>query len=267
MYRETGDIKPREKQINDLKAIEARLSEPLPQPKTYLEATVLKFDNMTDAEKSAALRGQIADLNEVVKGEELQKAESARTAGRTDKYDMFGRTDEYFIQESHRAGIKPKGRTSFSLISEAYDRGLIVKSEIHELDQQKRIQTGLYQMGIANAFQEQIKKSLDEQGIKLEPAAQRIVDKTVDGLLKQPLTDELIKRVEDINQSRGSGIKPETTLEATAYLYTHSNEEKRDKWSSALASTASQKAIETERIKSKEMENLRDENKTQFFTR
>ena len=42
MYRQISDNKPINKQLDDLKALQERFDEPMPQPKNFLEATVSK---------------------------------------------------------------------------------------------------------------------------------------------------------------------------------------------------------------------------------
>ncbi len=259
MYREVGDRKPSESQINSLSAIQERFSEPMPMPKNFIEATVLKLDNVTDAEKSASLRGQITKLDEIIKREELQKTETVTPFGQTDEYDVFGRTDNYFTQKLHRLKMDlPQGKSYFELTREMQERGLIPAQPFaaSENIQEKQMQQSLYQLGIANALQEQMKRSLDEQGIKLQPLAERIINATVDSWANQPPTAEEYKSVEDINQSRGIGITPETKLEAKAYVYANSDEPERDKISSSLATAASEKADE---LKAKQAQELKRE--------
>jgi hypothetical protein len=257
MYREVGDKKPLEIQTNDLKALQKRFSESLPQPKNFIEATVLKLDNITDAEKSAALRGQITNLNELIKREEAQKSQSEKAFGQTERYDVFGRADNYFTQELHRLKIEPEGKSYFELTREAQTRGLMPPSSstASEAAREQQTQQALYRLGIANTLQEQIKRSLDEQGIKLEPLTQRIINNTVDGWAKRQPTDEEYKNVQASNQNSGRNVVPETKLEAQAYIYTHRREQERDKFSSLLATAATERAAE---IKEAEMQQKRE---------
>lgn len=256
MYREVGDKKPLEIQTNDLKALQKRFSEQMPQPKNFIEATVLKFDNITDAEKSAALRGQITNLNELIKREEAQKSQSEKAFGQADRYDVFGRTDNYFTQELHRLKIEPEGKSYFELTREARDRGLMPPQSVgaSEAAREQQTQQALYRMGIANALQEHIKRSLDEQGIKIEPSAERIINNTVDGWAKRQPTAADYKNVQAINQSSGRNVMPETKLEAQAYIYTNRREPERDKFSSLLATAAVERAAEIKQAEAQERE-------------
>jgi hypothetical protein len=256
MYREVGDKRPLDIQTNDLKALQKRFSEPMPQPKNFIEATVLKFDNITDAEKSAALRGQITNLNELIKREEAQKSQSEKAFGQTDRYDVFGRTDSYFTQELHRLEMQPEGKSYFELTREAQTRGLMPtpSSAISEAAREQQTQRALYQLGIANILQEQIKRSLDEQGIKIEPLAQRIINNTVDGWAKRQPTAEEYKNVQAINQNSGRNVVPETKLEAQAYIFTHRREQERDKFSSLLATAAVERAAEIKQTEAQKRE-------------
>jgi conjugative relaxase-like TrwC/TraI family protein len=230
IYRAVGDKKPLDKQVDDLNALQERFSEPIPQPKTYLEATVLKLDNITDAEKSAALRQQIEGLNQLIRNDEIKARESAA-------YSDHRRSEAYFIQDLYKPNLDQK--TYFSLTAEAQERGLAPYNA-----GQSQIKDAISQMEIANGLQHQIQKSLDEQGIKLEPLAQRIINTTIDSWTKEQPTAAEYKNVQDINQMRGGGIMPENRLEAKAYVFANSDERERDKISSSLASAASEKADE-----------------------
>lgn len=255
MYREVGDRKPLEIQTNDLKVLQKHFSEPMPQPKNFIEATVLKLDNITDAEKSAALRGQITNLNELIKREEAQKSQTEKAFGQTDRYDVFGRADNYFTQELHRLKIEPEGKSYFDLTREARDRGLMPPpSSATEAAPEQQTQQALYRLGIANALQEQIKRSLNEQGIKIEPLTQRIINNTIDGWAKRQPTAEEYKNVQAINQRNGRNMMPETKLEAQAYIYTHRREQERDKFSSLLATAAVERAAEIKQAEAQKRE-------------
>lgn len=248
MYREFGNIKPPEKQISDLKVLQDRFSEPLPMPKNLIEGNIMKFDNSTEAEKSASLRGQITRIDELLRREELEKA---KTFGESDRYDVFGRTDSYFTQELHRGEINERDRSFSAIVSEAQKRGFVSQPEFgtpSSVQEQQR-QQALFQMGIANSLQEQMNKSLDDQGIKIEPLASQIIAATVDSWANKPPTQAEINKVLQINQNIGYELTPQTKLEAQAYIYTHSNEEDRDRQSSSLASAATQKAEEIKLVR------------------
>ena len=96
---------------------------------------------------------------------------------------------------------------------------------------------------------------MNEQGIKLEPLAQRIINNTVDSWAKQLPTGEEFSKVQEINQMRGRGITPENELEAKAYIYANSDERERDQISSSIASAATEKAAE---IRTKQAEVKRE---------
>jgi hypothetical protein len=267
MYRQVGDRKPSDKQVSDLNTVQERFSEPMPQPKNFIEATILKLDNVTDAEKSASLRGQLTKLDGIIEREELQKTETVKDFGQTDEYDIFGRTDNYFTQRLHRLEMNlPQGKSYFELTSEAQERGLIQPQfAATERAQEQQMQQALYQLGIANALQEQMKRSLDEQGIKLKPLAERIINATIDKWAKQPPAAAEYKSVQDIHESGVIGITPETKLEAKAYVFANSDERERDKISSSLATAASEKADE---IKIKEaQEQAREQEKSNEMER
>jgi hypothetical protein len=227
MYREVGDKKPLDKQVSDLETLQSRFDEPLPQPKTFLEATVLKLDNIADAEKSAALRGQITSLDQIIKREESQSREPI--AG--NQWNV----QPYFIREPILYQQQQE-REQMAQMAEARERNLVPPMAGRE-EMQKTIE----QMQNANFLQDQIRRSLDEQGIKLEPLAQRIVNSTVDSYIKQPPTQEESAKVQQIAQSTGIAANPANKLEAVIYIC-HQDEQERDKTSYALASAATDKA-------------------------
>ena len=255
MYRQISDNKPINKQLDDLKALQERFDEPMPQPKNFLEATVLKLDNITDAEKSAALRGQLTKLDETIEREEAQKLEIEKPFGQSLEGDVFGRTDNYFTQQLHRLEMKPEGKSYFELTREAQERNLMMQSySLSEKMQEQQTQQAIYQMGIANALQEQTRKSLDEQGIKLKPLAQRIINNTVDSWAKQQPTAEEYKSVQEINQSSRRDLVPESRLEAKAYIFMQNDEKGRDRISASLADAANHKAQEITKKQAQERE-------------
>ncbi len=244
MYRRVGDRKPLDKQITDLNNLQERLSEPLPEPKNFIEATVLRLDNLTDAEKSVGLRGQLTKLDELLEGEEAERSRIEEALGRSAGDDVFGRTDSYFTQQLHQIEIKPDDKSYFELTREAQQRKLLPAYSANEEIQARNMQDALYQMGVANALQEQIKRSLEEQGIKIAPMAQRIINITIDSWATQQPGIQEYKNVELINRREGGSIIPDTKLEANAYALTHIDERERDKFSSALAAAAGEKAAE-----------------------
>lgn len=247
MYRQFGDIPPLEEQTSYLNTLQEHFSEPLPPPKNFIEATVLTLDNITDAEKSASLRGQMTKIDEIIKREESQNTEPEKALEQSGKEDAFGRTDSYFTQELHRAKMQPDRKSYFELTNEAQQRGFIqMQFAATERAQEQQTQQALYQLGIADALKNQIAKNFNEQGIKLEPLAQRIISQSVDVWANQKPTAEDYKNVEDINRSRGGGITPQTKLEARAYVLAQSDERKRDKIGLTLAAEASEAAAETE---------------------
>lgn len=256
MYRQAGDNPPTEQQVKGLNSLQERFSAPLPPPKNFIEATVLILDNSTDAEKSARLRGQMIKIDELIKREEAQKTETAFE--RTAEDDPFGRTDSYFTQELHCMNFETSRKSYFELTKEAELRNLTIPYKasysLNESMQEKQMQQALYQMGIANALQEQVKNSLEEQGIKIEVSAQRIINKSIDSWSKQPPTSEDYKNVESINQSREISITPRTKLEARTYVFAKSDDRERDKISCSLAAEASEKAAE---LKIKQVEEVK----------
>ena len=256
MYRVCGDVKPPDKQIGDLNKLQERFSEPIPPPKNFIEATVLKLDNLTDAEKSVGLRGQITQIDKIIKGEEAERLRIEEARGQSAEDDVFGRTDSYFTQRLHRFETAPERKSYYQLMNEAQERRLTPAYSVNEEIQERNTQNALYQMGIANALQEQIKRSLDEQGIKLEPMTQRIINNSVDLLATQPPSVEEYRKAEEISRSLGITLVPATKLEARAYVLTHGDEAERDRYSSALAAAAGAKAAE---IKSAAEENLKRE--------
>ena len=239
IYRQIGDTKPQEKQINDLNALQNRFDEPIPQPKTFLEATVLKLDNITDAEKSSALRGQITKLNELIKREESTEREPLA--------QNSWKVQPFFIREANLYQAQQE-KQYFAQAAEAQNRNLVKPGDGRE-EMQKTIE----QMQNANFLQDQIKRSLDEQGIKLEPLAQRIVNSTVDSYIKQPPTQQESAKVQEIAQSTGVAVNPVNKLEAVIYIC-HQDEQERDKTSYALASAATERAdqIKAEQVITKE---------------
>lgn len=239
IYRQVGDSKPKEKQTNDLNALQNRFDEPMPQPKTFLEATVLKLDNITDAEKSAALRGQLTNLNELIKREESVERESP--------IQSSWNVQPFFIREPILYEAQQE-RQYFAQMAEAQNRNLVKPGDGRE-EMQKTIE----QMQTADFLQDQIKRSLDEQGIKLEPSAQRIVNSTVDSYIKQPPTQQESAKVQEIAQSTGIAVNPVNKLEAVIYIC-HQDEQERDKMSYALASAATERAdqIKSEQSQTKD---------------
>jgi hypothetical protein len=260
MYRQVGDNPPSEQQTTDLSRLQEQFSEPLPQPKDFIEATVLILDNSTEAEKSARLRGQMIKIDELIKREEARKTETAFE--QTVENDPFGRTDSYFTQELHRMNFETHRKSYFELTKEAEQRNLIepytVTYSTYESMQEKQMQQALYQMGIANALQEQIKKSLEEQEIKIEPSAQKLIDNLIDTWAKQPPSATDYKNVEEINQSRGIGITPRTKLEANAYIFAKTDNGTRDKISSSIAAEAGEKAAELKVNQAEEVKRNRE---------
>ncbi len=201
MYRQSADKKPSSSQMQGLNELQQRFSEPIPQPKNLIEATVLKLDNITDAEKSAALRGQITGLDDLIKREELQKTELEKVSGQTDKYNVYGRTDSNFTQELHRLEKQPERKSYYELTREAQQRGFLAPPQVFAAPEKipgQKLQQALYQMEIANALQEQIKRSLDEQGIKLQPFAEKVINATVDNWANQQPTAGEYKNVQYI---------------------------------------------------------------------
>ncbi len=155
-----------------------------------------------------------------------------------------------------------KIKSYFELTKEAELRNLTIPYQasysLNESMQEKQMQQALYQMGIANALQEQMKKSLEEQGIKIEFSAQKLINNLIDTWAKQPPTAEAYRSVEDINRSRGIGINPKTELEARAYIFAKSDDRERDKISCSLAAEASEKAAELKIKQTEEVKRNRE---------
>lgn len=247
MYRQAGDNPPTERQRTDLDSLQERFGKPMPQPKNFIEATVLILDNSTDAEKSARLGGQMIKIDELVKREEAQKTESVGAFGQADECDVFGRTDDYFIRRLHGTKMQPQGKSYYQLTNEAQQRGFLPPQSFNAPEdvQEKQIQQALYQMGIANALQQQVKKSLDEQGISLESSARKIMNATIDNLANQPQSAEEFNKVQEVNRSRlGGGLTAQNKLEAKSYINTYCEEEESDDFSASLASAAAKKAAQ-----------------------
>ena len=244
MYRELGDAKPLNGQLNDLQHLQERFDEPLPHPKNFIQATILKLDNITDAEKSESLRRDIEGLNELIKSDEIKARESAA-------YENHRRNEIYFVQDLYKPNLDQK--TYLSLQTEAQQRGFAAYNA-----GRSQIDNAILQMEIANRLQNQIRKSLDEQGIKIEPSAQRIINSTIDSWTKQQPTAEEYKNVQTVNQINGGGISPENRLEAKAYVFANSGERDRDKISAALASDASEKADEIKMNQAQQLKRNRE---------
>lgn len=240
MYRQAGDNLPTEQQVNGLSSLQERFSAPLPQPKNFIEATVLTLDNSTGAEKSAGLRGQIQGLNELIKSEEAAASNQQKAIITGDEMLLRGEVG-YFQQEI----VKPYFDNIYrSLAAEAQGRGFATDNAG---DVQMTI--AISQMEIANRLQNQINESLSEQGIKIRSSAQTIMKKSVDDWANQPPTVEEINEVLKINQG---GAMPANRLEANDCIYQYGDIKERDEISSSLAAAATQKAVQTETQQRKE---------------
>ena len=152
--------------------------------------------------------------------------------------------------------MKPEGKSYFELTREAQERKFndAVLFPYRKRCRNNKTQQAIYQMGIANALQEQTRKSLDEQGIKLKPLAQRIINNTVDSWAKQQPTAEEYKSVQEINQSSRRDLVPESRLEAKAYIFMQNDEKGRDRISASLADAANHKAQEITKKQAQERE-------------
>ncbi len=223
-YRLTSDREPNDKELEKINSLQERFSEPLPQPKTLLEARILRLDNSTEAEKTIILKSHIETINSSITRDQSQEPVS-----------IFGSKEvqPYFIGEAYRLSSE---REHLRLMAEANNRNIVPL-----ISGQNETQNQIQQMLNADFLQQQIKQSLDEQGIKLQPSAQSIINNTVDSWTKQPPTAEEYKNVQEINRSIGANVNPTNKVEAVIYI-SHHDEEERDKISSYIASLATERA-------------------------
>lgn len=249
-YRLLVNREPTERQLDKISSINERLNEPLPAPKNYIEANILMLDNMTEEKKTTSHHKRINGVIEIVEREVSEKTETFENYGNSVQDDPFGRKDIYFIEEMYQQkASSPEGKSYYEFMREMEERGFINPQKDSRLLTPEQIQQDFFQLGIANALQEQMKTSLDEQGIKLKPLEQRIINKTIDGWGTKPPTDFEINKVQEFSQISGSEITPETKLEAQAYLSNQMEDREFDERSSSLASKASERAKEIELAK------------------
>lgn len=234
-YRLTGDREPNDKALEKINSLQERFSEPLPQPKNILEERILRLDNSTEAEKTTILKSVIETINNSITHDQSREPVS-----------IFGSREAqpYFLTEAYRFNNE---REHFRLMAEANERNIIPLR-----GGQNETQNQIQQMQNADFLQQQIKDSLDEQGIKLQPAAQSIINYTVDKWTSQPPTAEELGKVQEINRSTAANVNPTNKVEAVIYI-AHHDEESRDKLSYELSSAATERAeqnqVKAEKLK------------------
>jgi hypothetical protein len=219
LYRIQDRNKPTFNQTMELNVLQKSFAELLPQPATFFEASVIKLDNSTEAEKSHILRRQIEYVNKNIELKKTQKSESeisilsAEDRKNTSQFELAEYSNR-LQKEMEQRGFMPP------LAAPSHQAELISK------------------IRIANYLQEQIKESLNEQGIELRPPAQKLLNNRIEGWANELPTAQENRKIEEIFNNGEDRLKPENKLEAVSLIFARADEKERDEISFALASDA-----------------------------
>lgn len=237
-YRESGNKPPVEKQLARLTEMQKRFVQPLPHPRDLLDASMLTLDNLNENERKELLRQQIKNIKDLTRRE-----------GQEERAFIQSNQQRTPLTNEHSTNEQKTEKEFLKRVSEAQERKFIT-----ETFSERQIQLAVKQVQVADMLQQYVKKSLDEQGIKLEPLTQRIIDSTIDSWAKQSVNNEEFRSLQDIRQSKDIEVMPETKLEAKALLFVNSDEKEQDKISADLASAAYEKAEEIRAARMQEKE-------------